>query len=504
MEEQMDFFKQNDRQVCERLSKILIWITLVFPALFILSAIGIFRIQYRDLIILSIPGCICTIGPTILQKMGISVEKMKYISVLAVGFVVMLLGGNYNIGIYMTHGLAMLLSCMFFDKKFTLRIAIISYFFLVISLYMRSFNANLSSYSGHMEWFFSYTMGFTIEQVVMGSVFVSLAKSCRSILEKLHSANRVKEVVGTCEKVSSELVDMTEKLAENMDESRRVNQSIVSSAQDTAKDCSRSLEHVSGMQESVGEMIRSISEIDERTGEMLEISDSIWQRMQSYEAVMNDAVESMQGIEKTANFTGESVRHLEEVVAEIATFTNEISAITSQTNMLALNASIEAARAGEQGKGFSVVAEQIRVLAESSKQASVSIKSVVDNVLGMLELVKESNGQNLISVNSGIAQISDARLEAQELGQMQADSRRKTQQIAESSSVTQQHSRQVQEMAKEMADLVQNSLNRAGSIVEEASHQEKITDMVGSAFSGVDQMARKLYELSQMGETENE
>ena len=81
---------------------------------------------------------------------------------------------------------------------------------------------------------------------------------------------------------------------------------------------------------------------------------------------------------------------------------------------------------------------------------------------------------------------------------MQEDSRGKTQQIAESSNVTQQHSRQVQEMAEEMANLVENSLNRAGSIVEEANHQEKITDMVGNAFSGVDQMARKLYELSQM------
>lgn len=498
MEKQMDFFEQNDKLMCERLAKILVWMTLVFPALFILSAIGVFQIQYSDLAILSIPGCICTIGPTILQKVGVPVSKMKYISVLAVGFVVMLLGGNYYIGIYMTYGLAMLFSCMFFDKKFTLKIAIISYFFLLISLYLRSFDANLFDYSNHVQWFISYAAGFTIEQVVMGAVFVSLAKSCRSILEKLHSANRVKEVVETCGQASSELVGMTAQLAQNMDESRRVNQSIVSSAQDTAADCSRSLEHVSGMQESVGEMIRLIGAINERTGETLEISDKIWQRMQNYAAVMNDAVESMQGIEKTANFTGESVRHLENVVAEISTFTNEISAITSKTNMLALNASIEAARAGEQGKGFSVVAEQIRVLAESSKQSSISIKSVVDHVLEMLEQVKKSNEQNLISVNSGIARISDARQEAQELGQMQEDSRGKTQQIAESSNVTQQHSRQVQEMAEEMANLVENSLNRAGSIVEEANHQEKITDMVGNAFSGVDQMARKLYELSQM------
>lgn len=166
--------------------------------------------------------------------------------------------------------------------------------------------------------------------------------------------------------------------------------------------------------------------------------------------------------------------------------------------MLALNASIEAARAGEHGKGFSVVAEQIRVLAENSKQASASIRSVVDNVLAMLEQVKESNERNIVSVNAGIMRISDARSEAQELGQLQEDSRGKTEQIAQSSSLTQEHGRQVHEMAEQMADLVQNSLNRADSIVEEASNQEKITDKTSETFSGVDQMARRLFELSQL------
>ena len=150
-----------------------------------------------------------------------------------------------------------------------------------------------------------------------------------------------------------------------------------------------------------------------------------------------------------------------------------------------------------------MVAEQIRVLAENSKQASTSIKSVVDNVLETLNQVKESNGQNMISVNSGITQISNARQEAQELGQLQEDSRQKTEQIAESSSQTNQHSQQVREMAEEMAELVRNSLDRADSIVKEANNQEKITDMTGQTFSSVDQMARELYEISRFERTED-
>lgn len=504
MEEQMNFFEQNDRKVCKRLAKVLLWMTLVFPILFLATALGVFQIQYDDLALLSIPGCICTLGPSALQKIGVPVKAMKYISVLAVGFVVMLLGGNSAIGIYMTYGLAMLFSCMFFDKKFTLRIAVVSYFFLIASLYLRSLNVKQIEYPTNMEWFLTRSVGFTMEQVIMGVVFVSIAGASRALLENLHSANQVAAVVETCGKVSSELVSMTEQLAENMKESRRVNKAIVSSAQDTAEDCNRSLCHVNSMQDSMGEMVQFIGIIDERTKEMLEISDDIWKRMENYVRLMDHAVESMREIEKTANLTGDSIQDLEGIISEISAFASEISEITEQTDLLALNASIEAAHAGERGKGFAVVAEEIRVLAENSKKASNSIESVITNVRMMLNGVKQSNTKNMMSVDAGIAQISSARQEAQNLGSLQADSRKKTEQIAENSGETKQHSRRVLEMAQEMADLVQNSLNCADSIVGEADTQGKITDMTGEAFSSVEQIAKELYELSRLDKGERE
>lgn len=496
MDGQMDFFEQNDQKVCKRLAKVLLWMTLVFPVLFLATAAGAFQIRYPDLAVLSAIGCVCTVGPTFLQRTGVPVRVMRYVSVLAVGFIVMLLGGNSAIGIYMTYGLAMLFSCMFFDKKFTLRIAAVSYVFLLISLFLRAQNVQQIEYPTNMEWFLTRSMGFTIEQVVMAAVFVNIAGASRALLENLHSARQVAAVVETCGNVSSELVGMTGELAENMSESRRVNESIADSAQETTEDCRRSLLHVNSMQASVGEMVKSIGMIDERTREMREISDDIGQRMDHYVEIMDYAMESMRDIEKTANLTGESVQHLEQVITQISSFAGEISDITAKTNMLALNASIEAARAGVHGKGFSVVAEEIRVLAENSKKASTSIKSVVDNVLTMLDEVKASNGQNLMSVDAGLTQISGARQEAQELGRLQGASREKTEQIAQNSGETQQHSRQVREMAEEMTTLVQNSLERADSIVGEAKQQEKLTDMTGQTFSGVERIAKELYELS--------
>ncbi|MBR1693025.1 MAG: hypothetical protein IJ711_09695 [Lachnospiraceae bacterium] len=496
MEEQLDFFEQNDAKVCKKLGKVLMWMTVVFPVLFLATAAGVFQIPYGDLALLSVIGCVCTLGPGIATRVGAPAKIMKYVSVLSIGLVIMLLGGNWTIGIYMTYGLAMLFSCMFFDKKFTTQIAVISYFMLVVSLYLRSRNVPQIEYETNMEWFLTRTVGFTMEQVIMSVVFISVAGASRKLLENLHSTEQVAAVVEKCEEASTQLVSMMDELAGNMQDSIAANERIVSSAQDTSEDCSKSLRHVSSLQESVDQMVQEVDSIDERTKEMLVISDDIGTRMDGYVEVMDHAVDSMKAIEHTANQTGESIQKLESGISEISGLADEISSITAQTNLLALNASIEAARAGEHGRGFAVVAEEVRMLAVRSKESSDSITALVSKVLSMLGGVKDSNLQNLSSVATGITQISNARQEADQLGQLQQDSKEKTQQIAYGSSQTLEHTEVVRRMAREMEQLVQNSQTRAEDIVEEANNQGKITDMTGETFARVEHIAKDLLELS--------
>ncbi|MCM1237486.1 MAG: methyl-accepting chemotaxis protein, partial [Ruminococcus flavefaciens] len=340
MKRQIDFFEENDAKVCKNLTKVLRWMTLVFPVLFLATAAGIFQIKYNDLAVLSVFGCICTLGPGVLQKIGTPVRTMKYVSVISVGLVVMLLGGNSAVGIYMTYGLSMLFSCMFFDKKFTKQISVISYFFLIASLFLRSQNVRQIEYPTNMEWFLTRSVGFTIEQIVMSVVFISIAGTSRKLLENLHSTEQVAAVVSKCEEVSTKLVTMMDDLAENVKESRITNETIVSSAQDTSEDCMKSLSHVSSMHDIVSEMVQASGSIDESTKNVLVISDEICQHMEHYVNVMDHAVADMKVIGQAANLTEEAIMNLEASIMEISGFTNEISEITGQTNLLALNASI--------------------------------------------------------------------------------------------------------------------------------------------------------------------
>ncbi|MCM1023952.1 MAG: methyl-accepting chemotaxis protein [Prevotella sp.] len=498
MEKQMDFFELNDAKVNKRMTKVLLWMTLVFPALFGLTAAGIFWIEYVDLIKLSIIGCVCTIGPFIMQKLGVPVRIMKYVGVLAVGFIIMLLGMNSSVGIYITYGMAQLFSCMYFDKKFTVKISVITYILLFASTYFRVIDAVENGNAAPNLTFLPYMMGFTIEHVLMSMVFISVAGASRKILENLHSSEQIAVIMDKCGTVSESLAGMMKRLAEDVTESGRATEAIVSSANDTLGNCAESRKHVDAMQGTVSEMVEATASIDVRTNEMLNISDDICTRMESYVEQMDNAVESMREIEASANMTDSSIHSLENVIEEITHLVGEIKHISEQTNILAINASIESARAGERGKGFAVVAGEIRTLAVRSKASSVSISRVVEKVLKMLNEVKKSNTQNLNSVSSGISQISGAREAAIELGRLQADSRGKTEQIAENSRQTEECSERVREMAQQMEELVQSSYTRANSIVEETNNQKKISSETSKTFGTVKTIADELLELSKI------
>lgn len=500
MEAQLDFFEQNDEKVNKRLTKVLLWMTLVFPVIFVLTAVRIFWIDYGALVRLTIIGCFCTIGPYVLSKRNVPVKVMKYVGVLAVGFIVMLLGTNSSIGIYMTYGIAQLFSCMYFDKKFTIKISILTYIMLFVGTYFRVIDAVANGNAAPNLTFIPYMMGFTIEHVLMSVVFIGVAGSSRKILESLHSTEQVAAVVTKCEEVSTKLVTMMDDLSDNVQESKMTNQTIVDSARNTSEDCMKSLSHVSSMHDTVSEMVQASESIDESTKNVLTISDEICQHMDHYVDIMDHAVTDMKVIEETANLTEEAIHNLETSITEISGFTNEIAQITGKTNLLALNASIEAARAGEHGKGFAVVADEVRILAERSKQSNSFITAMVSKMMEMLDEVKHSNEQNLASVDAGIQQISDARQEAIDLGRLQADSKTRIEQISKDCDQTKQCSQDVRDMSAQMEELVKNSKNLADAIVEKAYNQSKITGITEETFSHVEQIAKELLEVSKMGE----
>lgn len=143
------------------------------------------------------------------------------------------------------------------------------------------------------------------------------------------------------------------------------------------------------------ELRNAIENVAKKAGEAAEQSSDIMERAgKQYKASRQSAGEAVSIYQETG---GEMERAIADSkkVEQINALTEEILAISSKTNLLALNASIEAARAGEAGRGFAVVAEQIRELADNSRQAVDEIRQVTEGVVANVSFLSETSSKLL-------------------------------------------------------------------------------------------------------------
>lgn len=124
--------------------------------------------------------------------------------------------------------------------------------------------------------------------------------------------------------------------------------------------------------------------------------------------IVQQAVRGMQEVESVARETSGVISELGRCSKEIGTIVEAIRKISSQTNLLAINASIEAAHAGEHGKGFSVVASEVRILAESSRKAATEIEHMTKTIQNGVMAAIKGMGVCVEQAGGGVTLTQDA------------------------------------------------------------------------------------------------
>lgn len=489
------FFYENDNRINNMVCKILLWLILIFPALFLLSFLGVFRLSIRELCILTPIGCVCIVTPTILKKIGVKTVVLKYCSVLALSLVVAIMGTNSNVGIYITYILALAISCLYFDVRFTKHIAVIGYVCMVVAVFFRAHSVTLSPGDTVFSWFRGYTMGFTIEYIAMTAVFLTITKQARKLLESLHDTETVKAVVEECETASENLGAAVAQLHESLAASSQSNEKISESACKTLEDCSHNQKYVDDTANSIHELMLLIEKIVEKTERMRETVEETSSSTRNYISIMDGSVSSMKQIETSTQDTLETIQMLEQQTNEIGSLTDIIVGIASQTNLLALNASIEAARAGENGRGFAVVADEVKKLAEESHAAVEQISHHVEGIRKGVAKAVESIELGACTVQSGIDYISNAKEEAEKLGNLQESSQTVVQDIALACEDSRQYVGQVVDMAENMTQLMEHSADMIQEIKDSLFEQENLISGINQIFETVNEVSGHLQEI---------
>lgn len=182
----------------------------------------------------------------------------------------------------------------------------------------------------------------------------------------------------------------------------------------------------------------------------------------------------MNHIEKTVANASDIIRSLEKRSEEISRIMGIITSIAEQTNLLALNATIEAARAGEHGQGFAVVANEVRKLAEESKNSADEIRTMVSNIQTEMAHAVKAMEEGHHQVNTGLKESSDAGAAFIKISESMSNVLGKVQEVAASVESLDDQGAQITKTLEELA-VISNKTAEANQESSAATEEQLAT-----------------------------
>ncbi len=156
------------------------------------------------------------------------------------------------------------------------------------------------------------------------------------------------------------------------------------------------------MAATIEELTVSIHHVSENADEAHQIASQSGQQSQEGAQVIEGTLSSMSGIAKTVQHSSAQVADLGQHSEQISSIISVIRGIADQTNLLALNAAIEAARAGEHGRGFAVVADEVRLLAQNTGKSTMEIATMIEKIQAGVRETVDTMRSGVEEVNQGV------------------------------------------------------------------------------------------------------
>jgi len=294
---------------------------------------------------------------------------------------------------------------------------------------------------------------------------------------------------------SNLMASASEELTAVAEQSTSATEQIASSIQEVSISAENNGERAAESSKAVQEMTINVQKVAEAASSVSEAAVETSKEASIGNESLLQVIQQMNTINETVDDSANVVKRLGEHSAEIGKITEFITAIADQTNLLALNAAIEAARAGEHGKGFAVVADEVRKLAEQSKESA-------DKIVKFIGQIQEDTTVAMDVMNKGSHEVEVGKDIVQKTGEgiqkILYSIEKVASQIQEVSAVSEEiaaGAEQVNASIEQMAIGAQSSAGNTQSVAAASEEQLASMEEIAASSGSLSKMAEDLQNL---------
>jgi methyl-accepting chemotaxis protein len=244
-------------------------------------------------------------------------------------------------------------------------------------------------------------------------------------------SNKLGEVIRTTMEMSGELKRSGAELSESATQASTASSQVSQAVDDISKGAVNQAESVESAAGNTQDIGRDIDEVSENVEELNAYTDEMKTACKAAMDALNKLIEQSTEVQQSVREIGQTIDSTNESAKEISKFSEAITEIASQTNLLSLNASIEAARAGDAGKGFAVVATEIGQLAVQSSNSAEEIKKIVERLVADSEASVEVMSKLNNNFEQQSEQLDDTKTNMQSMAENVSNVSTSTESIAD-------------------------------------------------------------------------
>ncbi|WP_161568248.1 methyl-accepting chemotaxis protein [Anaerobacillus alkaliphilus] len=307
-------------------------------------------------------------------------------------------------------------------------------------------------------------------------------------------ADNLRNLIYTVKQASENLASSSEQLLASAEQTNEATQQVTFSIDEISTGADTQLKQVQDSNLAINEISEGIQVIATTTSTVAKASEETTHKAQQGESTINKAVTQMKTIEENVTRTSKSLQTLDDRSKEIEKIVIAITAISSQTNLLALNAAIEAARAGEHGKGFAVVADEVRKLAEQSNQSATQITQIIQSI--QADTVATVDQMNIVSedVLTGVTIIENTGKSFQEILESAQSVSSKIQEVSAISEQMASGTEQVTETFNEVTRITELATTKTQTVAGLAEEQSASMQEITASAESLSKLASELSE----------